>query len=202
MIGALSSQEEAAAAIDWQLGGVHSHPASGVNQKHVQGQLDAKINEKLTMASLDMLSSHDDAPLKVSIDGQEKGASAAVEEVIYEEARKLTDLSDEMIQLKNKYENDLMVEYQQSNMNQDKIEGLVQDYMQLRLNDCLIKKDFASAMNTDNKHVYMKVLRERIFEELKLTEEANAGEELDWMQQPYFVNKVGRLDLHYKPEHA
>ena len=59
-------------------------------------------------------------------------------------------------------------------MQQDRIENLVQDYIQMRLNDCLLKKDFAKAVKTGNSHIYLKVLRERVFEELKLTEDSNA----------------------------
>lgn len=78
VIGDISSHEDAAAAIDWQLAGVHSHPASGVNVGDAKQRLDAKINERLTMASLDMLSSHDNAPAKLSVQDDNAGATREV----------------------------------------------------------------------------------------------------------------------------
>ncbi len=42
--------------------------------------------------------------------------------------------------------------------------------MQARYNDCMLKKEFSEAMKTDNKHIYLKVLRQRVFEEMKLSE--------------------------------
>lgn len=85
VIGGISSQDDAAAAIDWQLAGVQSHPASGVNIGDAKQRLDAKLNERLTMASLNMLSNHDDAPAKLSVQDEgtgairEQGASSAVQ---------------------------------------------------------------------------------------------------------------------------
>jgi hypothetical protein len=58
---------------------------------------------------------------------------------------------------------------------------LVQNYTQARLKDCLLKPDFAKAVKTANGHIYLKVLRENILDELKLAESVKI-EEFDWMK--------------------
>lgn len=48
--------------------------------------------------------------------------------------------------------------------------------MQARFNDCMLKKEFSEAMKTDNKHIYLKVLRQRVIEEMKLSETMEINE--------------------------
>lgn len=72
----------------------------------------------------------------------------------------------------------------------------------MRLNDCLVSKEFADAMKSDNSTLFVKVLRERIFEELKLTEESNAVEELDWTKSVDFFNAQGGAEVEYRKEYA
>lgn len=91
-----------------------------------------------------------------------------------------------------------MHEYQKSDLNKEKVESIVSDYMQMRLNDCLLSNEFAHAMKTDNANLFVKVLRERIFEELKLTEEAQVNEELDWTKSVDFFNANGAAEVEYR----
>ena len=51
--------------------------------------------------------------------------------------------------------------------------------MQARFNDCMLKSEFADAMKTVNKHIYLKVLRQRVIEEMKLSETMDI-EEMNW----------------------
>lgn len=59
------------------------------------------------------------------------------------------------------------------NFSQVAVEALVQEYTQARLKDCMVKEDFANAMKSANKHIYMEILRENIMSELKLAESAS-----------------------------
>jgi len=59
----------------------------------------------------------------------------------------------------------------------------VQAYTQARLKDCLLKTDFAKVMRSPNAHIYLKILRENIMDELKLTQSATTGE-FDWHKTP------------------
>lgn len=96
--------------------------------------------------------------------------------IIYQEARNATALTPEMDALKNLYENKLLREYTKEKYDPKVIEGLVQDYMTARMKDCSMKLDFSEALNSKNSHIYMKTLRERIMDELKLDEGTSIDE--------------------------
>jgi len=68
------------------------------------------------------------------------------------------------------YENRLLRAYTQSEVNQNLIEDLIQAYTQARMKDAMLKADFAKQMRSVNGHIFEKVLRETIVDELKLTE--------------------------------
>lgn len=57
---------------------------------------------------------------------------------------------------------------------------MIKEYMQARFNDCMLKREFSEAMKTENKHIYLKVLRQRVFEEMKLTESMDI-QEMNWV---------------------
>ena len=78
--------------------------------------------------------------------------------------------------LKNQTENELMNLYMTENMNEKAVQEVVQQYTQSRLQDCLMKPEFASAVKTTNGHIYLKVLRENILDELRLAESAKVEE--------------------------
>ncbi len=82
--------------------------------------------------------------------------------------------------IKNLYENKLLIEFTKAEINQELINHLIKEYMQARYNDCMVKKEFSEAMKTENKHIYLKVLRQRVFEEMKLTESMDINE-LSWV---------------------
>ena len=70
-----------------------------------------------------------------------------------------------------------------ADFDQKKVEGLIHDYTQARMKECTLKEDFAKVLKTQNGHVYIKVLRERILEELKLTE-ITTIDEFEWFKMP------------------
>lgn len=85
-----------------------------------------------------------------------------------------------MKHVRNKYENLLMQEIASESFDQGRLQHLIEEYMQIRLNDCMLAKDFASAAKSADSELYLKVLRERVVDELGLTKDAQAAKDLDW----------------------
>ena len=79
-----------------------------------------------------------------------------------------------MKHVRNKYENLLMQEIASESFDQIRLQHIVEDYMCIRLNDCMLTKDFAKAAKSNDSELYLKVLRERVVEELGLTKDAQA----------------------------
>ena len=109
--------------------------------------------------------------------------SEILHKTVYREARRLAELSPQMTAFKNECENALLASYMEEKFDQKNVETIVQDYTQARLKDCLLKVDFAQAMRSPNGHIYLKVLRENILDELKLAESATV-DEFVWTKQP------------------
>ena len=102
-----------------------------------------------------------------------------------------------MTAFKNDCENVLISLYMEEKFDQRRVEAIVQDYTQARLKDCLLNVDFAKAMRSPNGHIYLKVLRENILDELKLTESATV-DEFDWMKQREYLGKSRQHDAESK----
>jgi hypothetical protein len=100
--------------------------------------------------------------------------------VVYQDALKATQITPEMEHLKNLYENLLLQEYTKENYDPKKIEGLTQEYMNIRMKDCSLKADFAKGLNTPHQHIYIKTLRERVMDELKL-DEGTSMDDMNYM---------------------
>lgn len=81
-----------------------------------------------------------------------------------------------MEQYKNYYENQLLQALMQQGgeeVAQEAQSKIIEEYMSLRYKTCMLNGDFARQISTsDNGHLFMKVLRERIVDELGLTSEA------------------------------
>ena len=179
--GALGRGEtlaESTAAVDWELGGVRTHPASHLaTQEHGldeqlfdAGEGDGQHVHGTGSASL--VSYQDDE----SGQNWTMSKSELAQKAVYREARRLTELTPEMTGLKNMYESTLLREYMAENFDQQKVEGLVQAYTQARLKDCMLKQDFAVALRSPNAHIYLELLRESVMAELKLSEPATVDE--------------------------
>jgi len=55
---------------------------------------------------------------------------------------------------------------------QESQQKVIDEYMSLRLKTCMLNASFANSVkNTENGHIYLKTLRERVLDELKLTAE-------------------------------
>lgn len=56
------------------------------------------------------------------------------------------------------------------------MENLIEEYMNARIKDLMVKPAFAKALKTPNGHIYLKVLRERVLSELNFTDGVNPDE--------------------------
>ena len=92
---------------------------------------------------------------------------------VVRDARALTELPDDFMPLKNMSENNLLLEMIDPDSTDESIEAVITAYMDSRLKMCMVNKGFATRVReTKNGHFYLKVLRERVLEELGLTAEA------------------------------
>ena len=92
---------------------------------------------------------------------------------VVRDARALTELPDDFMQLKNLSENSLLQEMIDPDSTDESIEMVIKSYMDSRLKMCMVNKGFSKKVQeTKNGHFYLKVLRERVLEELGLTTEA------------------------------
>lgn len=58
-------------------------------------------------------------------------------------------------------------------MDTKQIEEPIEMYMRLRLKECMLKQGFQQKIKGQNGHIYLKALREKVLEELKLDKEAH-----------------------------
>lgn len=107
------------------------------------------------------------------------GLSEAAKRQVYRDARELTRLTRETTATKNYYENKLIQEYTEEDFDQQRVEDLVQEYTNARIKDLMLKPKFAKAVQSAHGHLYLKVLRERVLEELNFGDGA-LDDELDW----------------------
>ena len=128
-LGRAESTEDSAAAVDWNLSGVLTHPASHAEDLLVKSSQD-----------------------KVEVIDEETGltktktAGELLQQAVYRDARRLTEMNQEMISLKNMYENSLMIEYTRDDLNQKKVQNLIQGYTEARMKDCQLNPDFAQGL--------------------------------------------------------
>lgn len=75
-----------------------------------------------------------------------------------------------MEQYKNFYENKLLCALMQPGDNTAAQQDIIDEYTSLRLKTCMLNASFADKVhNSDDGHLYLKTLRERVLDELKLT---------------------------------
>ncbi len=96
-----------------------------------------------------------------------------VNNLIYREAKDICELPQLMVPTKNLYENQVLMTMIESDFKEDvlkKINETIEAYFNLRLNGMMLNKAWADAVNKDYGHLYLKVLREKVVEELGLGE--------------------------------
>ena len=163
-----------AASIDWQIGEFRTHPID-----HISPASEEQIDKYLQA----VLSGKEEAEPKVEIFNQvtQKAEYPSVRDAelrnLIRDASTLTELPSDAIAMRNIFENKLLQEMINPDSNQEACEEIIGDYMKARLKQCMVNKSFANKVSqSQNGHYYMKVLRERVLEELKLTKRANFGD--------------------------
>jgi hypothetical protein len=67
--------------------------------------------------------------------------------------------------------------YSSAEFDQEKLESTIQRYTDLRLKECLLNTEFAEKVrNGNNGHLYIKVLKEQIIDELAISQPAKASD--------------------------
>jgi hypothetical protein len=98
-------------------------------------------------------------------------------DTVMRKASKLTEMRPEFHYTRNFYENAILEQYTGPKFDQAKVEELVQKYTELRLQDCLLNSELSKEVKTGNNgHIFLKVLREHIADELKLSEPSKASD--------------------------
>ena len=98
-------------------------------------------------------------------------------ELVLRDARKLTELKPESGFMHTYYENELLSLYSSANFDAVAVEKLIQRYTELRLRECMLNSEFASRVrNSGNGHIYVKMLKEQIADELKISQPAEASD--------------------------
>lgn len=94
---------------------------------------------------------------------------------VMRDARRLTELPGDMAAIKNLYENRLLhslLEPEARTEGYGDQMSIVEEYMDARLRNCMLNPEFASKVkHHENGQYYMKLLRERVLEELSLENE-------------------------------
>ena len=109
-------------------------------------------------------------------------------EQVIRDAKRLTELRPDFHLTKFAYENEIMKLYSQPEFDQRKIEQLIHKYTELRLKDCMLNEQFKARVNTGNNgHIYIKMLKEQIVDELKLSQQAKVSDFafMKLFQDPY-----------------
>lgn len=78
---------------------------------------------------------------------------------------------------KNLYENEIMKLYTSPEFDQQQVEETIQRYTELRIRDCLLDEEFKNRIQVGNNgHLYLKMLKEQIADELKIGSEAKVSD--------------------------
>ena len=91
----------------------------------------------------------------------------------------MTALPNDMEQYKNYYENQLLAVMMQPGNTEEAQTAVIEEYTNLRFKTCMADLDFADKVrNSEDGHLYMKVLREQVVDELGLTAEPELNDML------------------------
>jgi hypothetical protein len=82
-----------------------------------------------------------------------------------------------MVVTKNQYENALLIMMASPDYEDKEVSELIDKYTQIRLRSCMLNSEFGVRIKaSDNGHIYLKVLKEQIVEELGLTSPGTASD--------------------------
>jgi hypothetical protein len=99
---------------------------------------------------------------------EDYNAKDAAHNDIMRDALDYCKIKSEFLPVRDYFENMVLKIYSQPEFNQDQLERVISKYTEMRINDCLLSPGFKDRVQSDNGHMYMKVLKEQIVDELKL----------------------------------
>jgi hypothetical protein len=110
-------------------------------------------------------------------------------EQVLRDAKRLTELRPDFQLVKNAYENEIMKLYSSADFDQARVEQIIHNYTEMRLKDCMLREQFRGKVNTGNNgHIYIKMLKEQIVDELGLGQKAKVS---DFAFAKIFANQNG-----------
>jgi hypothetical protein len=72
---------------------------------------------------------------------------------------------------KNLYEHKILLAMMEPEFNEADVHRTIEEYMTLRMQHCLLNKTFSEGVRSDNGHIFMKILREQVIEELGINQD-------------------------------
>ena len=131
------------------------HSLEGTVEAELESQLNGRANQELGEDPLIGVVNPNTGIMEV----KEKWQYEA--EQVIRDAKKLTELKPESVYTKNYFENQILMLYSNPEFDRAKVEKTIQDYTDLRLKECLLNKEFEEKVrNSQNGHIYLKVLKE------------------------------------------
>ena len=82
-------------------------------------------------------------------------------------------MPQDMLQLKIYYENKFLEALVHPEGHESKIQAIVENYTDYRFKQCMLDKGFSQKLNSKYGFLYLKMIRERVHDELGITKETN-----------------------------
>lgn len=89
------------------------------------------------------------------------------------DAAEATAFPHDLEQVKANYENKFLYALTSPDNFENEAKQIIGDYTDMRLKHCMLQPDFQAKMHSKYGFLYMKMLRERVIDELKLTKDAD-----------------------------
>lgn len=176
LVSALGEGAAAGEIMDWESNGVRTSPLD--HKRRAEGASVGSMLKDVVQGTESQSRAVDE---KVKLVDPESGVTETrsvrdhMQVRLLREAKRLTELPRDMEQYTNFYENKLLEALMQPGdpeWAQKQQQRVVEEYMTMRLKTCMLNADFAAQVrNSDNGHLFLKVLRERVLDELKMTGE-------------------------------
>lgn len=212
MLGKDTTNEADAATMDWQIGNMRTMPSEHVINEDVDSVLHrSDIQELYKVDSAELVSGLHGGDVAESLRKQpeqeikmhHQNADSNIKETdnirdylnkqVYRKARDACRMPEGMEATRNFYENKLIRELINVDMDNLQVEQIVNEYTDMRLKKAMINKDFAKAMESENANMFLKMLREEVVHELGLNRDIELSRvSAQEMMDP--LNYSGKVD--------
>lgn len=175
--------------IDWEYAKYRTHPQTHKDEnKRVetlykeqktalsQTQIDSMIDRIINKSELDLPKKNFTVVNPRTGQFESFNAQDHAHNEIMRDCLENCKLKSDFIPIKDYFHNLILRTYADPDFKQEQVERIIQKYTELRLNDCLMTPNFKQKLQSDNGHMYIKVLREHVVDELNLTKEPKLQE--------------------------